>query len=331
MKAAIVPTYGPANVIRIVEHPKPVPKAGEILVQIHASTVTTGDWRLRAAAFPKGLKLVGRLVSGLFRPRNAVPGVTFSGIITQIGADVTRFVVGDAVFGSANARGHAEFITVTETSAVALKPAQISHAQGAALPFGAATAQYFLETLGKVQPGERVLITGASGGVGHLGVQVAKALGAHVTALSSARNAAFLEDLGADVVLGYEDTDINTQGRVYDAVFDTIGLLDFAKARKILTKGGRYLTIEGGWRELRQMMAPWRARGHAIRFGVSAPDDAQLDLLANMAEQGKISPVIEQAFAFSDIVEAHRAVETRHRSGVIALVMQAGEKRQIAA
>lgn len=322
MKAATVRRYGPPDVIEIVAHPKPAPKPLEILVQIHASTVTTGDWRLRAAAYPKGLRLVGRLATGLFAPRNLVPGVTFSGVVTQIGAEVSRFAVGDAVFGAANAGGHAEFITVAEASPVAHKPARMQHAQASALPFGAATAQYFLDTLGKVQPGERVLVTGASGGVGHLGVQVAKALGAHVTALSSERNAAFLEDLGADQALAYEQTDITAQGPIYDAVFDTIGLLDFRRARRILAKNGRYLTIEGGWRELRQMMVPCRRDGHKIRFGVSTPDQAQLEALAQMAAEGQLSPVIEQAFPFDQIVEAHRAVETRHRSGVIALLMQ---------
>ncbi len=322
MKAAIVPSYGPADVIRIEDRPDPALTPTSVLVQIHASVVTTGDWRLRAAAFPKGLRLVGRLVSGLTRPRHEIPGVTFSGEVIAIGPEVTRYQIGDAVFGAGDRGGHAELIALSETAALALKPTVLSHAQAAALPFGAATSHLFLTKLGKLSAGERILITGASGGVGHLGVQLAKALGAHVTTLSSSRNLGFLAALCADTMLSYETVDITQVPRAsYDVVFDTIGLLDFAKARPLLVRNGRYLTIEGSWRELGQMMVPCRAQGHKIAFCVSMPDHAQLEHLAEMAEAGHLAPVIEQSFPLSQIADAHRAVETRHRSGVIALEM----------
>jgi len=331
MKAAIVPQYGTPDVIKIEDRPIPKPSAKEVLVQIHASVVTTGDWRLRAAAYPRGLKLVGRMVSGIFKPRHEIPGVTFSGIVVAVGSEVTRFAKGDPVFGVANKGGHAEYIAVVEDSAIAVKPAEIDFAQAAALPFGAATAYHFLKRMGRVQPGEKVLVTGASGGVGHLAVQMAKALGAEVTGVASARNDAFVKELGADHMIAYETTDPLSQGPVYDAIFDTIGLFDFAKARKILRKGGRLLVTEGAWREVFQMMVPWRQNGHRIKFGVSEPDAAELEELAAMSKGGLLRPVIEARFPLDEISEAHRAVETRRRRGVIALNIRDQELSSVAA
>ena len=331
MKAAIVPQYGTPDVIKIEDRPIPKPSSKEVLVQIHASVVTTGDWRLRAAAYPRGLKLVGRMVSGIFKPRNEIPGVTYSGVVVAAGSYVTRFAKGDPVFGVANKGGHAEYIAVADDSAIAAKPAEIDFAQAAALPFGAATAYHFLKRMGRVQPGERVMVTGASGGVGHLAVQMAKALGAEVTGVASARNDTFVKELGADHTLAYETADLLSQGLVYDAVFDTIGLFDFAKARKLLRKGGRLLVAEGAWRELFQMMVPWRRKGHRVKFGVSEPNATELEELAAMAKKGLLRPVIEARFPLDEISEAHRAVEMRRRRGVIALEMRGQEPFSVAA
>ena len=325
MTAATTRRYGGPEVIALETMPVPRPAPGEVLVRIHASAVTTGDWRLRGAAYPKGLRLVGRLATGLFRPRHVVPGVTFSGIVVATGEGTARFAVGEPVFGALNRGGHAEYIAVPETAAIAAKPLSLTHAQAAALPFGAATADHFLRHLGQVQPGERVLITGASGAVGHAGIQIARVLGARVTALTSPGNADFVRGLGADEVIDYIRQDVAQAGARFDAVFDTIGHLDFGRARGLLRHGGRYLTNEGGWREARQMLVPWRRHGHAVRFGVSAPDSAQLSRLAELAEAGKLAPVIERSFPLAQIARAHEAVETRRRRGLIALDMRPSE------
>lgn len=325
MTAATTRRYGGPEVIELETMPIPHTAPGEVLVRIHASAVTTGDWRLRGAAYPKGLRLVGRLATGLFRPRHVVPGVTFSGVVVAAGDGATRFAVGEPVFGALNRGGHAEYIAVPETAAIAAKPLSLTHAQAAALPFGAATADHFLRHLGKVRTGERVLITGASGAVGHAGIQIAKALGARVTALTSPGNADFVRGLGAEEVIDYTREDVTEAGARFDAVFDTIGHLDFGRARGLLLRGGRYLTTEGGWREARQMLAPWRRDGHAVRFGVSEPDAAQLAHLAELAEAGKLVPVIEHSFPLAEIARAHEAVETRRRRGVIALYMRPTE------
>lgn len=331
MTAATARRYGGPEVLALETMPVPSPAPGEVLVRIHASTVTTGDWRLRGAAYPKGLRLIGRLVSGLFRPRHVVPGVTFSGTVVATGEGAARFAVGEPVFGGANSGGHAEFIVVPETGAIAAKPLSLTHAQAAALPFGAATADHFLRHLGRLCPGEWVLITGASGAVGHAGIQIAKALGAHVTALSSPGNADFVRGLGADEVIDYTRQDVTKAGARFDAVFDTIGHLDFGRARGLLRRGGRYVTIEGGWREMRQMLVPWRRQGHAVSFGISEPDAAQLSRLAELAEAGKLAPVIERSFPLAEIARAHEAVETRRRRGVIALDMRPSEAQPASA
>ena len=322
MLAATTRRYGGPEVIGLETMPIPRLAPGEVLVRIHASAVTTGDWRLRGAVYPTGLRLVGRLATGLFRPRHIVPGVTFSGVVVANGEGAGRFAIGEPVFGALNRGGHAEYIAVPETAAIAAKPLSLSHAQAAALPFGAATADHFLRQLGKVRAGERVLITGASGAVGHAGIQIARALGAHVTALTSAGNADFVRGLGADAVIDYRREEPGMAGARFDAVFDTIGHLDFVRARGILRRGGRYLTSDGGWREAFQMLVPWRRAGHVLRFGVSAPDAAQLARLAELAEAGKLAPVIEQVFPLAEIARAHEAVERRHRRGVIALTMR---------
>ena len=287
MTAATTRRYGRPEVIALETMPVPRLTPGEVLVRIHASAVTTGDWRLRGAAYPKGLHLVGRLATGLFRPRHVVPGVTFSGTVVATGEGTARFAVGEPVFGALNRGGHAEYIAVPESAAVATKPLRLTHAQAAALPFGAATADHFLRRLGQIRAGERVLVTGASGAVGHAGIQVARALGAHVTALTSPGNADFVRGLGADEVIDYTRQDVTEAGARFDAVFDTIGHLDFGRAHGLLRRGGRYLTTEGGWREARQMLAPKRRHGHKVRFGVSEPDAAQLSRLAELAEAGK--------------------------------------------
>ncbi|MDD9718649.1 NAD(P)-dependent alcohol dehydrogenase [Dinoroseobacter sp. PD6] len=333
MTVATARRYGGPEVLALETMPVPSPAPGEVLVRIHASTVTTGDWRLRGAAYPKGLRLVGRLVSGLFRPRHVVPGVTFSGTVVATGEGAARFAVGEPVFGGANSGGHAEYIVVPETGAIAAKPMSLTHAQAAALPFGAATADHFLRHLGQVRGGERVLITGASGAVGHAGIQIAKALGAHVTALTSPGNIDFVGGLGAEEVIDYTRQDVAEAGARFDVVFDTIGHLDFGRARGLLRRGGRYLTTEGGWREGRQMLVPWRRHGHVLRFGISEPDATQLLRLAEMAEAGKLAPAIERSFPLAEIARAHEAVETRRRRGVIALDMRpsSGDQPNLAA
>ncbi len=331
MQVATAHRYGAPEVLTLETRPIPVPKPTEVLIRMHASNVTTGDWRLRAAAFPPGLKLIGRLVAGLFRPRHAIPGTTFAGDVVAVGSKVGRFQPGDRVYGITGHGAHAEYLVVPQDSAIALAPTALTPAEASSLPFGAATADHFLNRMGQMQPGDQVLITGASGAVGHVAVQIAKAQGARVTAVASGRNADFLRQMGADVVVDYTRTDIASLPDRFDLVFDTVGSLTFGHARKILRPGGRFLALNGGLREMRQMLAPWRRHGHRVKFGVSAPDAAQLQALAALADRGDLRPVIEDTFPLNQIAQAHAAVESRHRRGSIALVLHHPALREVAA
>ena len=185
MKAAVYETYGPADVVKIDSRPKPEPGATELLVRVEATTVTTADWRLRASAFPGGMWLPGRLMTGLFKPKNEVLGAEFAGVVEETGGEVTGFKPGDRVFGFAGHGAHAEYLTIDETAAVAPIPAGLDTLEAAALPFGAVAALAFLRDVAKIKPGQDVLIIGASGNVGVYAVQIAKAMGATVTAVAT--------------------------------------------------------------------------------------------------------------------------------------------------
>ena len=185
MKAAIYTSYGAPDTVHLAEVPTPAPGPSEVLVRVHASTVTTADWRLRASAFPGLLWLPGRFMTGLLRPRNPVLGMEVAGEILAIGADVMRFHAEQRVFGFSGGGGHAEYVVLPEIAALIETPSQLSDAEAASLPFGAISALEFLRDIARVTPGQHVLVVGASGGVGVYAVQIAKALGAEVTAVAS--------------------------------------------------------------------------------------------------------------------------------------------------
>ncbi len=328
MRAATVRRYGPPEVVQVESLPRPGAGRGEILVEVRASTVTTADWRLRAAEFPPGLRLIGRLVSGLWRPRHLVPGVDFAGVVREVGAGVAGFSAGDRVFGACGHGAHAEWVAVPASGAVAPIPDGVSFAEAAALPFGAICAVDFVERFGAVRAGERVLVTGASGNVGSFAVQVAKAKGAHVTAVASRRNHPLLEQLGADRVLDYQTQDIARLGERFDAIVDGVGTFRFASARPLLSRGGRLLAIEGGVRELLEALWPWFRDRHRIVSTVSVADArALIDVAARVAAK-TLRPVIERVVPLESIAEAHAHVEARHRAGVLILAIGALDSDQ---
>lgn len=322
MKAVIQPSYGPADILEIRDMPRPEPGPTEVLVEVHASAVTTADWRLRAAAFPRGLWLVGRLVAGLFRPRHAVPGVTFSGRVTGIGAAVTRFAVGDAVFGFSGHGAHAEYLALPQDAAIAPKPAALSHAEAAAIPFGALSALVFLRDVAKLRRGERILIVGASGGVGASAVQLARHFGAHVTGVAGPDSLDLVRSLGADHVIDYTKDDPAEGGQPFDVVLDTVGATSFPRIRKILTPTGRWVPLEFGLREAGQALAAALRRGPKVKLAVSGDSAADLEVLAGLLETGALRAVIDSSFPLERIADAHRRVETRHAKGAVILALQ---------
>lgn len=316
MKAVTARRYGPAETLRVEDLPRPVPGPGEVLIRVHAASVTTADWRLRAAAFPGGLALIGRLVAGLWKPRHLVPGSDVAGEIVALGAGVQGFAVGQRVLAVLGHGGHADYALAKASGALVPIPEGMGYDAAAALPFGALTALEFLREVARVQPGQRVLILGASGGVGAYAVQIAAARGAHVTAVAGPGRAAVLRGLGAERVLDYRSDAI--AGR-FDLVFDTVGAMRWPESRRLLDKDGLFLPLNFGLRELGHMLRAKLSGGPRMALHVSGDSRAALEALLELWRAGKLRPVIDSRFPLEQIAAAHRLVETRHRAGAVVL------------
>lgn len=321
MKAIVQQSYGGPEVLSMQDVPVPQIGENDILVKVHASSVTTADWRIRASAFPKALWLPGRLMMGLFRPRNPVPGGEFAGRVVEVGAKVTRFQPGDAVFGFSGHSANAEYLAISETACGAPCPPGLSFAEAAALPFGGLAALVFLRDYAALKPGQKVLVVGATGGVGSYAVQIAKALGAEVTAICSAENAWLARDLGAAQVLDYRTEDPAHLGKRFDLVFDTVGAMDMPAARRVLKDSGLFLPLNFS---LPEMLHALRARlfgGPALRLAVNGDRTEDLDALSALVWEGHLRPVIDRMYPLSDVAEAHAYVEGRHRKGAVILTV----------
>jgi NADPH:quinone reductase-like Zn-dependent oxidoreductase len=325
--------YGGPDVLRLVDAARPSLGPRDVLVAIEASGVTRGDLRVRAADFPGIAWLPGRLVTGLFGPRHAVPGTTFAGRVVEIGAEVTRFAVGDSVFGIVDHGAHAELLAIREDGALAKRPAGLDAAEAATLPYGAATARTFLIDLADVKPGERVAVVGASGEVGRFAVALARHLGAEVTAIAS-RDFDGLLALGADRVIDRrsedpfaEPVDSGPRGQPrtgrYDVVFDTSTVDHFRRARPALATRGRYLTLHLGVRILFEVIRTRLFGGPRAHFGVSLPDAAAMEDVARLASQGAFRPVVARRFPLAEVRAAHELVEAARAPGSVVLELSA--------
>jgi NADPH:quinone reductase-like Zn-dependent oxidoreductase len=318
MKAAVCERYGPPEVVQIREVPKPVPADGEVLARVVATTVNSGDARVRALRVPRGLRLPMRLKLGFTKPRKAVFGFEMAGQVEAVGSAVTRFQPGDRVVAS---RGfdfgcHAEHVTVAEPGAMARIPENLSYQDAVALCFGGTTALSFFQ-LGKLASGETVLINGASGAVGTMAVQLAKHLGAEVTGVCSGANAELVRGLGADHVIDYTTDDFTRNGQRYDVIMDNHGNAPYARVKGSLKPGGRFLMVIG---DLWQMLAASR---HKAVISGSANDSSisadSYQTLMSLAERGLLKPVIDSVLPFAQIVEAHRRVDGGHKVGSLVL------------
>lgn len=322
MKAVVYDQYGRPEVLRFAEIPTPVPKDDEVLIRIHATTVTAADWRVRSLEVPAGFALPARLALGVTGPRQRILGTELSGVITAIGKDVDRFKPGDAVFAFPGVRMgcHAEYTCVSQNAALALKPAGLDHNEAAALSFGGTTALYFLRKA-RLQVGEHVLVNGASGGVGTAAVQLAKHFGAEVTAVCSGGNRDLVRSLGADHVIDYTVEDFTTNGRTYDVIVDTAGTAPFRRSAESLRDHGRLLVVLGSMRDL--MSIPWITLTNRKRaIGGTASGTAQdLQFLGELAAQGEFRPVIDRRYRFDEIVEAHRYVDTGRKRGNVVVTL----------
>lgn len=317
MKAAVYRRYGPPGVVRIEEVPRPDPKANELLVRVRATTVSAGDARLRSARVPRGFGILLRLGFGIFGPRKPTLGWDFSGEIAAVGLSVSGFAPGDRVFGM-RMGSHAEYVVVPAGN-LAPMPGTLTFEDAAALVFGGMTSIVYLRDKGKVRPGERVLINGASGAVGTAAVQLAKHFGALVTAVCSAGNAELVRSLGAARVIDYAREDFTQTGETYDVILDTVGNCSFARCGRALSPGGRLLLVVASLGQIfGALLRPSRADRQVLTaVGSQRTDD--LVFLATLAESGALKPVIDRTYPFSRIVDAHSHVDTGHKKGSVVI------------
>jgi NADPH:quinone reductase-like Zn-dependent oxidoreductase len=328
VKAYTYDRFGPPEVLTLSEVPKPVPGDHEVLVRIHATTVTAGDWRVRSLEVPKGFGLLSRLALGFSRPRQPILGTELSGRIEATGEAVTRFQVGDEVFGFTGTHMgcHAEYRCLPEEGhgrkdeAVALKPASLGFEEAAALSFGGTTALSFFRKA-KLQRGEKVLVVGASGGVGTAAVQLARHFGARVTGVCSTVNLELVRSIGAEQVIDYTKEDFTRSGERYDIIVDTAGTAPFARCEGSLAEGGRLLVVLGSLPEM--LRAPWVSLTTTKKVigGVASWDVEDLRHLATLAEAGQFRPVIDRRYRFEEMVEAHRHVDAGHKRGNVVVTV----------
>jgi NADPH:quinone reductase-like Zn-dependent oxidoreductase len=320
MRAAVARRFGGPEVVRVEEVPKPTPKPGEVLIRVHASTVSIADHRTRSRDLPKGLGFYGPLVLGMFRPRKRVLGMDVAGVIESVGDGVTRLAPGDEVIAMLGGQfgGHADYVCVSQTKAVTRKPANMSMADAVTLVFGGHTALAFLNRA-DVGEGDEVLVNGASGAVGTAAVQLAKLRGAVVTGVCSAANADLVRSLGADHVIDYRASDFAANGTSYDAIVECVGNAPFARVEESLKPGGALLMVVS---DLAGMLGAWRnsRRSGKLVTGTGAhvsSDD--LATLVQLAEAGRYRAVIDRTYDLDEIVEAHRYVDTGRKRGNVVL------------
>ncbi|MBI4307042.1 MAG: NAD(P)-dependent alcohol dehydrogenase [Chloroflexi bacterium] len=324
MRAAVCRRYGPPDVVEIVEIPKPTPADDEVLVKVCATTVTSGDWRLRTASVPPGFGIVVRLAFGIFKPRKAVLGTELAGEVEAVGTAVNGFKVGDKVFAfcGLSLGCHAEYRSIREDAAIALMPSNLTFEEAAPLSFGGTTALYFLRDQARVRPGERVLINGAPGGVGSAAVQLARHFGAEVTGVCSAANAQMVRSLGANDVVDYAREDFTQTGKTFDVILDTVGNCSFATCRTALAPEGRLLLVVASLGQtISARVRPSRS-GRKVLAGVARGRAEDLRLLAELAESGAFKPVIDGTYPLDRIVDAHAHVETHHKKGNVVVSLR---------
>lgn len=327
MQAATYRRFGPPEVVSVEEFPKPSPRPDEVLIRVHASTVSAADHRARSRTVPAGLEILTALGLGVFRPRHKVLGMDVAGVVEATGSAVSRFRAGDEVVAMLGAKfgGHAEYVTVAQDAAITAKPRAMGFEEAVTLVFGGLTARGFLARA-DIKPGDTVLINGASGAVGTAAVQLAKNLGAHVTAVCSSRNRELVTSLGADRVIDYTTEDFAAGDHAYDVIMDCVGNAPFSRVSSRLNPGGTLLLVVADLKGLLRASANSRKSGRLVtagdlKLGYTAEDLASL---VRLAEAGRFRAVVDRTYALPEIVQAHRFVDAGRKKGNV-VVRIAGE------
>ena len=336
MKAIVYKEYGPPDVLKLDEIAKPVPKDNEILVKIHATSVGYGDILARNFKavspskfnMPLPLWLISKFYFGINQPKVSVLGSELAGVVEAVGKDVTRFKSGDPVFGylGQSMGGYAEYICLPEKAVLAIKPANMTFEEAAVVPMGAIMALYLLREKGAIQPGHRVLINGASGGIGSAAVQIAKYFGAEVTGVCSTLRLEYVKSLGADKVIDYTNQDFTQNGDAYDLIFDILGKSSFSDAKSSLKENGRCLYASFKSRQLLQMLSTSLSGSKKVICALAPGSLEDLISAKDLIEAGHIKVVIDKGFPLEQAAEAHRYVEEGHKKGNVVIIVTPDEK-----
>jgi NADPH:quinone reductase-like Zn-dependent oxidoreductase len=321
MKAATARRYGPPSVITVETLPDPVPGPGEILIRTRAASVATADWRIRSLSMPQGFGLLARPIFGLTRPRQPILGTECAGIVVATGPGVTNFNTGDEVIAYLGARmgAHAELTRARADKAVIPKPQTLTWEQAGAFSFGGATALTYLRDGGNIRPGHSLLLIGASGSVGHAALQIATAMGAQVTTVTSAANMPLVAPLAVRT-LDYRATDAATLPDRYDLIMDCVGAETWPRMRALLKPGGRFLMVAA---TLPQLLHATLSRGATRPVSLIAGElRSDLETLATLHAQGKYTPLIDSTYPLADAALAHARVETHRKTGNVVLTME---------
>ncbi|MEG4227350.1 NAD(P)-dependent alcohol dehydrogenase [Microcoleus sp. N9_B2] len=313
MKAVAFDRYGSAEELQYRELEKPIAKSNELLIKVRASSVNPVDWKIRQGHL--------QLLTGFNFPR--IVGSDISGVVVEVGREVTKFQPGDEVYtflNPLNGGACAEYAAVPESDA-AIKPKNITHAEAAAVPIAGLTALQALRDLGEIQAGNKVLINGASGGVGTFAVQVAKAMNAEVTGVCSAKNIEFIKSLGADCVLDYAEIDFTQQTDKYDIILDAVGTRTFAECEKVLQPEGVYISTLPSLDNLAPMLTSWFMSGKKAKFILANANTSDLEALRELIESDKVEPIVDRTYSLQEVAAAHTYSETGRAVGKIAIVI----------
>ncbi|MCJ7485851.1 MAG: NAD(P)-dependent alcohol dehydrogenase [Candidatus Aminicenantes bacterium] len=316
MKAIVYTRFGPPDVLQLREVEKPCPKDNEILIKVHAASANAYDWRhLRADPFL--MRLMG---AGLLRPKHKILGADMAGRVESVGANVKQFQPGDEVFGDGGYGGFAEYACVDETRFV-LKPADLTFEEAAAVPMAALTALQALRDKGLIQAGQKVLINGASGGVGTFAVQIAKSFDTEVTGVCSTSKMDLVRSIGADHVIDYTQEDVTKNGKLYDLIFDIAAFRSISDYKRLLSSEGIYVLAGGSMPRIFQLMLKSMTGAKNMRLVVANANQKDLLFIKELITAGKVRPIIDKRYPLSETAEALRHVEEGRARGKVVIVV----------